>query len=156
MTIFNLENPCARHGARICTHSPGNQVQVLVNTPKTPDPILTQLIAISLTFRENRPLAIGVHKAINASHPEVDKQALKMTLKRYTASTKYLKAVAAGGARYDLDGNPAGEITPEQQKQANDALLDRFRKQAERHREAEKAKQHQAKLQQLADKFKRN
>ncbi len=127
-----------------------------MSSPKPQDPILTQLSASSIAFRETRPLAIGIHKAIQIVHPEIDKNSLKATLKRYTASTKYLKAVAAGGARYDLEGNASGEITPEQKTQANEALLDRFRKQAERHREAEKEKQHQAKLQQLADKFKRN
>lgn len=123
---------------------------------KPQDPILTQLAASSISFRETRPLAIGIHKAIIAAQPDIDKNALKLSLKRYTASTRYLKAIAAGGARYDLAGNADGEVTEEQKKQANDALLDRFRKQAERHREAEKTKQHQAKLQQLAEKFKRN
>jgi ProP effector len=74
-------------------------------------------------------------------------------LQGYTASTKYLKAVAAGGSRFGLDGVPSGDITPEQQKQANQDLKDRFRKQAEQRREQLKAQEHQAKLQQLVDKF---
>jgi ProP effector len=127
-----------------------------VSQTKPQDPILTQLNTLSIVFRETRPLAIGIHKAIYVALPEIDKNALKLTLKRYTASTRYLKAVAAGGPRYDLEGNANGEVSPEQKQQANDALIERFRKQAERHREAEKAKQHQAKLQQLADKFKRS
>jgi ProP effector len=127
-----------------------------VSSPKLQDPILIQLSSSSVAFRETRPLAIGIHKAVQLEHPEIDKTALKTMLKRYTTSTKYLKAVAAGGSRYDMEGNAVGEVTLEQQTQANETLLERFRKQAERHREAEKDKQHQAKLQQLADKFKRN
>jgi hypothetical protein len=48
---------------------------------------------------------------------------------------------------------PSGDITPEQQKQANQDLKDRFRKQAEKRREQLKAREHQAKLEQLVDKF---
>ncbi|MCC7309957.1 MAG: hypothetical protein IT510_01780, partial [Sulfuritalea sp.] len=59
----------------------------------------------------------------------------------------------AGGSRFGLDGVPTGDITPEQQKQANQDLKDRFRKQAEQRREQLKAQEHQAKLQQLVDKF---
>lgn len=89
-----------------------------------------------------------------AAYPEIDKGALSMTLKRHTAFTKYLKCVAAGGVRFGLDGLPVGEITPEQQAQANQAIKDRFRKQAEQRREALKAQERHAKLQLLVDKFK--
>jgi len=89
-----------------------------------------------------------------AAHPEIDKGALRKTLQRHTASTKYLKAVAAGGNRCGLDGAAAGEISPEQQQQARQGLKDRFRKQAEQRREQLKAEEHQARLHQLVDRFK--
>jgi ProP effector len=123
-------------------------------SPQSRDPVLAQLIAAYPVFRNAQPLAIGIHKAIVAAHPEIAKGALRMTLKRHTASTKYLKSVASGGARFGLDGLPAGEITPEQQAQANQAIKDRFRKQAEQRREALKARERHARLQLLADRFK--
>jgi ProP effector len=125
--------------------------------PKSPsprDPVLARLVATYVIFRDIQPLAIGIHKAIIATHPEIDKAALRRTLQYHTSSTKYLKAVAAGGSRFGLDGAPIGDITPEQQKQATQDLRDRFRKQAEQRREQLKAQEHQAKLEQLVDKFK--
>ena len=117
------------------------------------DPVLAHLVATYPVFRDIQPLAVGIHKAIIAAHPDIDKAALRRTLQRHTASTRYLKVVAAGGSRFGLDGVPTGDITPEQQKQANQDLKDRFRKQAEQRREQLKAQEHQAKLQQLVDKF---
>ncbi len=122
---------------------------------KTPprDPVLARLIATYSIFLDVRPLAIGIHKPIIAALPDIDKNALRRTLQRYTASTAYLKVIAAGGSRFGLDGAPTGDITADQQKQANQDLKDRFRKQAEQRREQLKAKEHQEKLQQLVEKF---
>jgi len=124
------------------------------NSPPSRDPTLSQLIAAYPVFRDAQPLAIGIHKAILAAHPEIAKDALRITLKRHTASTKYLKSVSAGGARFGLDGLPAGKITTEQQELATQAIKDRFRKQAELRREALKVQEQQAKLQLLVNKFK--
>lgn len=123
------------------------------NSPPPRDAVLARLTATYPVFRDIRPLAIGIHKAILAAQPEIDKGALRRTLQRYTASTKYLKALAAGGNRFGLDEVPAGDVTPEQQKQANEDLKERFRKQAEQRREQLKAQEHQARLDQLVDKF---
>lgn len=124
------------------------------NSPTSRDPVLARLMAAYPVFRDAQPLAIGIDKAIMAVHPEIDKDALRRALNRHTASTKYLKSVASGGARFGLDGQPAGDITPEQQAHANQTIKDRFRKQAEQRREALKAQEHHAKLQLLVDKFK--
>ena len=125
----------------------------MLSSPPHRDPVLARLVATYPVFRDIQPLAVGIHKAIIAAHPDIDKAALRRTLQRHTASTRYLKVVAAGGSRLGLDGVPTGDITPEQQKQANQDLKDRFRKQAEQRREQLKAQEHQAKLQQLVDKF---
>lgn len=121
--------------------------------PPSRDTVLAQLIAAYQVFRDAQPLAIGIHKPIMVAHPEIDKNSLRKTLQRHTASTKYLKAVAAGGARFGLDGNPHGDITAEQQQQATQDLKERFRKQAEQRRDALKALEHQAKLHDLVAKF---
>lgn len=123
------------------------------NVPPQRDSVLTQLITAYAVFRDARPLAIGIHKATKAAHPEIDGGALRKTLQRYTASTKYLKAIAAGGARFGLDGIPDGDITPKQQQQARDAVNEPFRKQADQRQAALKAQEHQARLLQLVDKF---
>ena len=117
------------------------------------DPVFAELAATYAVFRDAQPLAIGIHKSVMAAHPGLDKDAVRKALQRHTASTRYLKAVAAGGARYGLDGAASGEVTPEQKKLAADGLRERFRKQAEQRREAEKAKEIQAKLHQLVEKF---
>lgn len=125
----------------------------MLSSPLSRDPVLARLVATYPVFRDIQPLAIGIHKAIIAAHPDIDKAALRRTLQRHTASTRYLKAVAAGGSRFGLDGVSTGDITLEQQKQANQDLKDRFRKQAEQRREQLKAQEHEVKLQQLVDKF---
>jgi sRNA-binding protein len=37
--------------------------------------------------------------------------------------TPYLQALSAGGPRYDLEGKPRGEVTPEQRERAQQDLL---------------------------------
>lgn len=121
--------------------------------PPPRDPVLARLAETFPVVRDAQPLAIGIHKAIAAALPDLDQADLRRTLQRHTGSTTYLKAIAAGGSRFGLDGIPNGEITPEQQKQATQDLKDRFRKQAEQRRERLKAEEHQAKLQLLVNKF---
>ncbi|MNC37687.1 ProP expression regulator [compost metagenome] len=47
---------------------------------------------------------------------------MRAAIAMYTRRTSYLKALAAGGARYNLAGDPAGEVTAEQQQRALDTL----------------------------------
>jgi ProP effector len=119
------------------------------------NPLLETLSATFPVFRAGLPLAIGIHKVIKARLPEVRDGAMWATLKAYTASTKYLKAIANGKQRFDLDGNPAGEISAEQRQQALDTLKERFRKAAERKKTEQEAREREEKLLQLVDKFKR-
>lgn len=117
-------------------------------------------------FRDAAPLAIGIHKAIRERLPDVDAGQLRMTMKRHTSSTRYLKALATGETRLDLDGQPAGSVTAEQREQAAEQLRERFKRNAERRREEQREEQrqreqeqrqreHQEKLLKLADRFKR-
>jgi len=134
-------------------------------TPRRPgNPVLDQLSAAFPVFASALPLAIGVHKTIKERLPEIDAAKLRLALKLHTASTRYLKALANSDTRFDLDGNPAGEITAEQKQQALDGLKERFRKAAERKRaeqqqkdeqdrQAKQQARQQVKLQQLAEKF---
>lgn len=117
------------------------------------NPLLDQLMASYPVFRDGKPLAIGIHKALMEAQPELDKNALRLAMKAHTQSTRYLKGIVEGATRFDLAGNPDGNVTPEQQEQAVTTLKERFRKAAERRREEEEAKKRQEKLLQLTEKF---
>ena len=122
-------------------------------SPSPPRHLLATLCASFKAFRDCLPLAIGIHKAIKERSPEMDPQHLKVAMRMHTASTRYLKVLSQADTRFDLDGAPAGAVTAEQRQQALDTLRDRFKKQADRHKAEELAKQQQEKLQQLAAKF---
>lgn len=114
-------------------------------------------------IRDGKPLALGVHTAIAAQMPDASSAQLKLALRIHTASTRYLKALSLGGARFDLEGNPSGEVTVEQRDLATKGLKDRFAKGAERKRQEEtdrKAKEaderRNEKLNALAEKFKKH
>ena len=115
--------------------------------------VLATLTAIFKAFGECLPLAVGIHKVIKERIPSIDQQELRVALRIHTASTRYLKALSQSKFRFDLDGRPLGEVTEEQRRQAMEVLRGRFKKQAERQKAAELAKQQQEKLRLLAEKF---
>lgn len=73
-----------------------------------------------------KPLKVGalndLMQDISARNLTIGAGVLKAAIASYTRRIRYQKALAAGGARYDLNGEPCGEITPEQQQEAADAL----------------------------------
>ena len=124
------------------------------------DPHHAVLISLRSTFsvfQECRPLAIGIHKAVLERIPGINPQQLRLAMRMHTASARYLKALTNGEIRFDLDGNAAGAVTPEQKEQALDTLRERFRKGAEQHKARLLAQQQeqlrQEKLIKLAKKF---
>lgn len=78
---------------------------------------------------EPKPLKVGIlhllASDIEAKGTEFGTGSLKAALAGYTKSIKYLEALAAGGHRYDLTGQPCGEVTPEQQIIATASLAKR-------------------------------
>lgn len=89
-----------------------------------------------------KPLKVGVlddlMQDISARNLAIGAGVLRGVLASYTRRIRYQKALAAGGARYDLNGQPCGEVTPEQQQtqqEAADAL-----KKAKDKQEGESAK----------------
>jgi sRNA-binding protein len=72
-----------------------------------------------------RPLATGIRQVIAAQLPEVSTSVVHQAIAFWQRQRKtaYLQTLIAGGPRYDLDGNPHGEVTPEQQRQAREALV---------------------------------
>ena len=122
--------------------------------PRRPqNEVLATLNTTFKAFGECLPLAVGIHKVIKERIPSIDQQQLRVALRIHTASTRYLKALSQSKFRFDLDGMPLGEVTEEQRRQAMDMLRDRFKKQADRLKAAELAKQQQEKLRLLAEKF---
>jgi hypothetical protein len=73
-----------------------------------------------------KPIKLRVQIDIQARAPGVfSKNALSAFFRRYTGSTSYLQAVAHGQQRFDLDGQPQGDISEEHRKIAADELARR-------------------------------
>ena len=80
-----------------------------------------------------KPLKLRIQVDIQERAPGMfTKQALSAFFRRHTGSTSYLLAVAKGTHRFDLDGQPSGEITDEHRKVANDELTRRRENQQSR------------------------
>lgn len=73
-----------------------------------------------------KPIKLRIQKDIQARSPGTfARPVLSAFLHRHTGSTSYLLAIAKGGARFDLDGQAAGEISEEHRKAAGDELARR-------------------------------
>jgi hypothetical protein len=73
-----------------------------------------------------KPLKLRIQLDIQERAPGVfSKQALSAFFRRYTGATSYLIAVSKASQRFDLDGQPAGELTEEHRKVAADELARR-------------------------------
>lgn len=123
----------------------------MISTPAKSSPrnaLLETISAKFAVFRDGRPLALGIHKVIIERMPEVDTAQLRLAMRLHTASTRYLKALLATRERFDLDGNPTGEVTDEQREVANTTLRERFRKVADRHKAEQQALKEAQRLQQ--------
>ncbi|QSX35728.1 RNA chaperone ProQ [Shewanella sedimentimangrovi] len=65
---------------------------------------------------EAKPLKIGLFQDLAerlADDSKVSKTQLRVALRRYTSSWRYLKCIKEGAVRVDLDGNPCGELEQE-------------------------------------------
>jgi sRNA-binding protein len=73
-----------------------------------------------------KPLKLRIQADIQERAPGVfTKAVLSAFLRRHTGATSYLIAVSKGTHRFDLDGQPAGELTEEHRKVAADELARR-------------------------------
>ena len=73
---------------------------------------------------EVRPLAIGIHQLLEKKFPDRSPEQVRRAIAqwRYPRLGAYLRIVARGGPRYDLDGNPCGEVTAGEQENARQRL----------------------------------
>jgi sRNA-binding protein len=73
-----------------------------------------------------KPLKLRVQNDIQERAPGVfSKRTLSVFFRRYTGSTSYLLAVSKSKFRFDLDGEPAGELSHEHRQAATEELARR-------------------------------
>lgn len=129
-----------------------------------PRSLIIRLQESSPTFRDFKPVALRIDKAIMARFPEIDRKVVRTAMRIHTASTRYLKSMEKATQRFDLDGVEAGEVTEEHRAHAALTLKERFAEIARRKREKlqaeaarlreEEAERRKAeKLEQLKNKF---
>ncbi|USR67010.1 ProQ/FinO family protein [Providencia stuartii] len=77
---------------------------------------------------EAKPLMIGIKEAMIAEVKDkgmdIPDSHIKQGLHSYISRKAYLKALTLGGNRFDMNGQPNGEITPEQQAIAEKTLAE--------------------------------
>lgn len=113
--------------------SPGGAEAVESGDAGGPPPVATQAASLSpvecaqqlaelfpsLFGKRPKPLKLRIQADIQARVPGVfTKAVLSAFLRRYTGSTSYLQALAHATQRFDLDGQPAGELSEEHREQA--------------------------------------
>lgn len=78
------------------------------------------------TLQGARPLAIGIREQMIADAEarglDITVSHIKQGLYDYINRRVYLKALIPGGSRFDMTGQPNGEVTPEQQQDAQRKL----------------------------------
>ena len=75
--------------------------------------------------RGPKPLKVGVYDdALAMLGDAVQPRGLQSALRAYTSNAGYLRALSAGACRVDLDGNPAGTVTAEDEAVAKARLAE--------------------------------
>ncbi|WP_274572436.1 ProQ/FINO family protein [Neisseria leonii] len=88
-------------------------------------------------FKRFKPLALGIDQDLTAALPQYDPALIARVLANHCRRPRYLKAVARGGKRFDLNNRFKGEVSPEEQAVAaqhpsvQEALARQAAKQAE-------------------------
>lgn len=87
---------------------------------------LTEMWPDLFSHKAPKPLKVGIFddliQDIAARGLTFGPGALRATLASYAQSPRYYRALMAGGARYDLKGQPCGEVTPQEQQEAETRL----------------------------------
>ncbi len=79
------------------------------------------------------PMKLGVYQELVAQHPDdFKKEDLKLALGLHARSTRYLEAVATSQKRYDLQGQPVEDLSPEH---VHHAIWEVYRRRQARARE---------------------
>jgi hypothetical protein len=115
-------------------------------TPEDCGPQLRQLYP-ALFSNPPKPLKLRIQADIQARSPGLfTKPQLSAFLRRYTGSYGYLNALVKATHRYDLDGNPGDELSPEHRQAAIDELARRRQSQQARRALEEEQRRNRATL----------
>lgn len=85
--------------------------------------LLTEIRARWPILSEAKPLKIGIRQDIRAALDGVSGVRIARAVLLHIATPAYQAALAAGGARYDLNGEPDGQVTAKEQRHAK-AIVD--------------------------------
>ena len=66
-------------------------------------------------FKRFKPLALGIDQDLVAAMPQYDPALIARVLANHCRRPRYLKALASGGKRFDLNNRFKGEVTAEEQ-----------------------------------------
>ncbi|HEZ2924099.1 TPA: osmoprotectant transport activator ProQ [Neisseria meningitidis] len=66
-------------------------------------------------FKRFKPLALGIDQDLITALPQYDPTLIARVLANHCRRPRYLKALARGGKRFDLNNRFKGEVTPEEQ-----------------------------------------
>ncbi len=96
-------------------------------TPKLPPflEVLVKQFPLAFNLNDRKPLKIGIAQDISAAlvgDSSFSNNALKKTLRYYVMGKGYLLAMVNSTDRIDLEGNVAGEISPEDKLHAEICL----------------------------------
>lgn len=91
--------------------------------------------AFAVYQNRRRPLKVGIH--LDLAERGHAGSAVRQALGHYAGNVGYLKAMQAGAARVDLDGQPAGEVTEAEAEAARQVLVER---RADKRRGAKRSK----------------
>jgi sRNA-binding protein len=87
--------------------------------------LLSERFPQTFNRRGPQPLKVGVYGDVLAALGEaVQPRDLQSALRAYTGNRGYLRAMSAGACRIDLDGEPAGTVTPEDETVAKAKLAE--------------------------------
>uniref|UniRef100_UPI00237F5DFB ProQ/FINO family protein n=19 Tax=Escherichia coli TaxID=562 RepID=UPI00237F5DFB len=79
------------------------------------------------TGKKTKPLKVGIPddliQDIAIRELAFGAGTLHAAVASYVQSPRYYRALIAGGARYNLNGQPCGEVTPQEQKEAETRLM---------------------------------
>jgi sRNA-binding protein len=77
-------------------------------------------LAFPRDYRQVRPLALGIKRDIAVHFPQhaLLRISAAIGIFQHLMGPAYFRAVLKGGPRYDLNGNPRGEVTAEEQELA--------------------------------------
>ena len=66
-------------------------------------------------FKRFKPLAVGIDQDLVVALPQFDPSLIARVLANHCRRPRYLKSLARGGKRFDLNNRFKGEVSPEEQ-----------------------------------------